>query len=154
MGYGIKRSRLPYLNAVRRHFTKTIHKFCKENEANAAIGVDVEELAKLNKEWGDLTMNIGMRAMENADEVGAASVDYLMYSGYVSLAYFWAKMALVAQAALDAGTEETEFYTAKLETANFYFKRILPRTRGLVATMGDSAESLMTMTEAQFSSGY
>ncbi len=135
-------------------FTKMIHKFCKEHEGNETIGGYVEELAKLNKEWGEITMNIGMRAMENPDEVGAASVDYLMYAGYVSLAYFWARMALTAKAALDAGTEEEAFYTAKLETASFYFARILPRTRALVATMSTDATSLMTMSEAQFDAGY
>jgi hypothetical protein len=46
---------------------------------------------------GRLTMQIGMRAMQNPDEVGAAAVDYLYFSGYVTLAYLWARMALVAQ---------------------------------------------------------
>ena len=43
----------------------------------------IEPLVKLNKEY-DLTMKLGMSAMQNRDEVGAASVDYLMYSGYVT----------------------------------------------------------------------
>jgi hypothetical protein len=36
---------------------------------------------------GRLTMQIGMRAMQNPDEVGAAAVDYLYFSGYVLLTY-------------------------------------------------------------------
>ena len=28
-------------------------------------------------------MKVGMKAMKDREEVGAASVDYLMYSGYV-----------------------------------------------------------------------
>ena len=32
----------------------------------------------MNKEWGELTTKIGMSAMKNREEVGAASVDYLM----------------------------------------------------------------------------
>jgi len=135
-------------------FTKTIHKFCKEHEGNETIGTYVEELARLNKEWGEITMAIGGRAMENPEEVGAASVDYLMYSGYTSIAYFWARMALVAKAALDAGTTEVAYYQAKLNTCDFYFKRILPRTRGLVATMNDNSQSLMTMSEDEFDAGY
>ncbi|PJF38606.1 MAG: acyl-CoA dehydrogenase, partial [Phototrophicales bacterium] len=79
--------------ATLKNFTKQIHLFCKENEANEDIKGFIEPLAKLNKEWGDITMKIGMAAMQNRDEVGAASVDYLMYSGYVCLAYFWARMA-------------------------------------------------------------
>ena len=80
-------------------------------------------------------MGIGMKAMQNKDEVGAASVDYLMYSGYVTYAYLWARAALVASEALAAGTTETEFYEAKLYTAKFYYQRILPRVDSLKATM-------------------
>ena len=45
---------------------------------------------------GELTTQVGMAAMKNPDEVGAASVDYLMYSGYIILGYLWLRMALVA----------------------------------------------------------
>ncbi len=36
-----------------------------------------------------MTTQVGMAAMKNPDEVGAAAVDYLMYSGYIVLAYLW-----------------------------------------------------------------
>jgi hypothetical protein len=71
----------------------------------------VKPLAALNKEWGDVTMRIGMKAMGNADEAGAAAVDYMMYSGYVTLAYLWAWMAQVAQAKLAAGEGDAELST-------------------------------------------
>ena len=53
--------------------------------------------------------------MKDREEVGAASVDYLMYSGYACLAYFWADMARLAAEKLAAGTTEEAFYTAKLQ---------------------------------------
>lgn len=118
-----------------KNFTKLVHKFCKEQEGNEAMAAFVEPLVKLNKEWGDLTMKIGMNAMKNRDEVGSASVDYLMYSGYVTLAFLWAKMAKAAQDALAAGTSEEDYYKAKLTTARFYFARILPRTASHAVTM-------------------
>ncbi len=67
-------------------------------------------------------MQIGMKAMQNPDEVGAVAVDYLYFSGYVTLAYLWARMALVAQETLAAGTTDVDFYNAKVTTARFYFK--------------------------------
>ncbi|MDX5298858.1 MAG: acyl-CoA dehydrogenase family protein, partial [Gammaproteobacteria bacterium] len=70
-----------------KRFTKQVHLFCKENADNDQLKEFVEPLMKLNKEWGDLTMKIGMAAMKNREEVGSASVDYLMYSGYVVLGY-------------------------------------------------------------------
>lgn len=88
--------------------------------------------------------------MKDREEVGAASVDYVMYSGYACLAYFWADMARVAAEKLAAGTDEEGFYKAKLQTARFYFERILPRTRALVATMLSGANNLMEMADEDF----
>ena len=135
-------------------FTKIVHKFCKSNEANDAIQEFVKPLAELNKEWGDITMKVGMAAMKDREEVGAASVDYLMYSGYACLAYFWADMARVAAEKLAAGTDEEAFYTAKLQTARFYFARILPRTRTHVAAMLSGANNLMDMAAEDFALSY
>ena len=134
-----------------RNFTKIVHKFCQAQEGNAAIGEFIAPLAKLNKEWGELTMQIGMKAMQDKDEVGAASVDYLMYSGYAALAYFWARMALVASQQLAEGGDDKEFYQAKLDTARFYYQRILPRTLSHAAMIKNGAGSLMAMDSDNFS---
>ena len=136
---------------VLRKFTKMIHLFCKENADNPTLQPYVEKLAQLNKEWGDLTMQIGMKAAENRDELGAASVDYLMYAGYVTTAWLWARMVKTAQTALDNGTTEPDFYQAKITTADFYYQRILPRTRTLADTMVSGADDLMTMQADHFS---
>ena len=131
-------------------FTKVVHKFCQAESDNAELKELIDTLNQHNKEWGEITMKVGMKAMKNRDEVGAASVDYLMYSGYVALAYFWARMAAAAQAKLAAGEGDQAFYDAKLKTAKFYFQRILPRTRALVATMDAGADSLMALDEEAF----
>ncbi len=131
-----------------KRFTKIIHKYCKENAENEAIKEFVTPLAELNKEWGDLTMHIGLAAMENAEEVGAASVDYLMYSGYITLGYFWARAAEQAASKLDSS--EASFYSSKLKTARFYFQRILPRTKTLHETIKSGASNLMDFAENEF----
>ena len=126
-----------------KNFTKIVHKFCAANEGNAAMAEFVAPLAALNKEWGDMTMKIGMKAMQNPDEVGAAAVDYMYYSGYVTLAYLWALMAKIAQDKIAAGTTEEAFYKAKVQTAQFYFKKILPRTKSHVDAIDGGLEVLM-----------
>ena len=131
-------------------FTKRVHLFCKENADNEQLQEFVEPLAAINKEWGDLTMKIGMTAMKNREEVGAAAVDYLMYSGYAVFAYLWARMAKVAQDKLAEGTSEEKFYNAKVQTARFYFKRMLPRTKGHADAMLAGADSLLDMPEDAF----
>jgi alkylation response protein AidB-like acyl-CoA dehydrogenase len=133
-----------------RAFTKIVHKFCEANKDNADMKGFIEPLATLNKEWGDITMAIGTRAMQNPENVGAASVDYLMYSGYVTLAWLWAQMALVAQQKLAEGTTDEAFYRAKIKTANFYFKRILPRTAGHKGAIEGGLECLMDMGVEEF----
>lgn len=132
-----------------KRFTKIIHKFCQTHKDNAALQAYIEPLAAINKEWGELTMHIGLAAMNNADEVGAASVDYLMYSGYITQAYFWARAAAVAQAKL--GGSESDFYQAKLKTATFYYQRILPRTRTLHETIKSGAANLTALDAEHFS---
>jgi alkylation response protein AidB-like acyl-CoA dehydrogenase len=133
-----------------KNFTKIVHKFCLDNADNQGIREFIEPLTQMNKEWGDVTTQIGMRAMVNQEEIGAASVDYLMYSGYVTFAYFWALMAKVAQEKLASGTTETGFYTAKIQTARFYFQRILPRTAGHVGSLKASVNSLLEMEVENF----
>jgi len=136
--------------AALKQFTKLVHNFCKENAEDEAMKEFIEPLAKINKEWGDLTMKIGMSAMQNREEVGAASVDYLMYSGYATLAFLWAQMAKAAQTQLASGTTEEDFYNAKVKTARFYFQRILPRTASHAITMVAGADALLDLDAEHF----
>ena len=133
-----------------KKFTKIIHLFCKEHAKSKGMKEFIKPLQEINQEWGSLTMKIGMKAMMNKEEVGAASVDYLMYSGYVVLAYFWARMAQVAQSKIDADSSEKDFYQAKIHTARFYYQRMLPRTRSLVETMQSGADNLMSLDAEHF----
>jgi len=130
-------------------FTAVIEEFCAANDApEDAEFVDV--LKAYKDEWLGLSMKIGENAMQNPDEAGAAAVDYLMYSGYVTLAYFWARMAVLARQKIAEAEGDVSFYEAKLMTARFYFERLLPRTISLKDTMLSGADNLMEMPEALF----
>ena len=132
------------------NFVQIIQKFCEDNKDNDEMGQFIRPLAKHIKEWGDLTSRIGMQATENPDAVGGAAVDYMYFSGYVTLAYLWARMALVAQTAIANGTGEKAFYDAKIKTAQFYFAKLLPRTTTHVQRIGTGVEPYMTMDVDQF----
>ena len=131
-----------------QQFLKMIQAFCTRHAADASMTEFVLPLAEIAKQWGELTMEVGKKAMANADEVGAASVDYLFYSGYVALAFWWAK----AVAAADAGGHGADFKTAKRETARFYFARILPRTQSHAAAMRSGSGNLLALDAALFDS--
>jgi alkylation response protein AidB-like acyl-CoA dehydrogenase len=121
---------------------KIAGQFCVEQSNNEAMKEFVEPLESLMKEWGGITMQIGKAAFGNPDEINAACVDYLMYAGYVIYAYLWARAALVAQTALSSEPSDEGFYTAKVQTARFFYQRILPRTRCLVETMMAGVDGL------------
>ena len=136
--------------ALLRNFTKIMHKFCEAQKDTVDMAQFCEPLATLNKQWGELTMKIGERAMENADEVGAASVDYTMYSGYVVLGFMWAQMAKLALEKIAAGKDTDGFYAAKVATARFYFLRVLPRAGVHAAAALAGADTVMALDENQF----
>ena len=78
-----------------------------------------------------------------------------MYSGYVTLAYFWAKIADAASRAIKAGagklsSEEKAYYQSKIKTARFYYKRILPRAKCHKEIMLSGSKSLMDLDADHF----
>ncbi|NID17105.1 acyl-CoA dehydrogenase C-terminal domain-containing protein [Luteibacter yeojuensis] len=106
-----------------KHFLGEISAFCQANQGNDAVKAFVGPLAVAAKTWGDLTQAVAQSAQANPEELGAAAVDYLYFSGYVTLAYFWARSVLAAE----GSHLSTERRQAKRDTAGFYFARILPR---------------------------
>jgi alkylation response protein AidB-like acyl-CoA dehydrogenase len=131
-------------------FTNEVKEYCKSIRDKSQFNAWSNSIDKHVDEWHQITEDIMQRAAKDPAELGAASVDYLMYSGYVVVGYFWLKMAVVAQQKLDDGTDDPEFYKAKLHTAKFYFDRLLTRTRSLVSAMESGADNLMDMEEEQF----
>ena len=91
-------------------------------------------------------------AAQDKEVVGAASYDFLMFSGYASMAYQWLRMANVALSKQKEATtqDEKDFYQAKFDVAQFYFDRILPRTKTLHKTILASPKTLMKMKEESF----
>ncbi|GGY64748.1 acyl-CoA dehydrogenase [Cellvibrio zantedeschiae] len=131
-------------------FTKCIQHFCQDPTNAPELSPYADSLTRLHTEWLGVTQHIGALAQQNPDEVGAASVDYLMYCGYIFMGYLWARAAKTALAALATSSDEQDFYRAKLATARFYFERILPRTLTLVATIKSGANNLMELPAEQF----
>ena len=58
------------------------------------------------------------------DDVSAAANDYLKTLGYISIAFSWIKVLEISFKDYD---ENKEFYSEKINTATFYFEKVLPR---------------------------
>jgi len=128
-------------------FLEEIAGFAREHQDDQALQEFIAPLQRKAAEWEALTQGILQRASADPEEIGAASTDYTFYSGYVALAYWWARSV----AAANASTHDADFRQAKLETARFYYARILPRTLMHAAAIESGAAPLMAMSAERFS---
>src|SRR5437762_1120629 len=86
-----------------KKFGKLVQAFVEDEGVSEEMQEFVNPLADLGDKVTKLTTEIGMKAFQNADEVGAAAVDYLRVCGHLVFSYFWARMAKVALAKVDSG---------------------------------------------------
>ena len=127
-------------------FLAQVEKFCEEQAGKAAVAEFIGPLREKAAQWQQMTVQVGQRAAANPDEIGAASYDYLMYSGYVVLAYWWARSV----AASEASSQPADFKAGKRETARFYYGRLLPRTLAHAAAVASGADTLTTLEADAF----
>ncbi|MBV8047282.1 MAG: acyl-CoA dehydrogenase C-terminal domain-containing protein [Paludibacterium sp.] len=120
-----------------RQFSTLIQQFCKEAEERAELAEFTAPLQLLMKNVGEVSVKIGMAAMQDKDEVGAAATDYLRLIGHLTYAWLWARMAAVSFA------HDDDFHKAKIATARFYFAKLLPETQGLLAQLKSGAKPVM-----------
>ncbi len=136
-----------------KNFTMEILGYCREksmissNPHKRQMNKFIWPLSKAVANWQQYSVRLAIKAKKNRDVVGSASVDYLMYSGYITMAYFWAQMAQTAYEKLAGEVENRDFYRAKIKTAEFYFARILPRIKSHATTMMADPKTLMQLDE-------
>ena len=73
------------------------------------------------KKFSDWTID---KIKTNKDDVSAAANDYLKTLGYISLAFSWVKVLTVSFKDFE---ENKKFHEDKINTAKFYFEKVLPR---------------------------
>jgi alkylation response protein AidB-like acyl-CoA dehydrogenase len=78
---------------------------------------------KLKMTQGAIMLN----ASRDKDAVGACATDFLMASGYLVIGWYWLRMATAAKVHVDAGNDSDGFYQGKIDTCDYYFRRIFPR---------------------------
>ncbi len=135
---------------------KEILSYCKDNSVvsnnphKKQMNKFVVPLAKETAKWQLYIYRMMLKVRKDRDMVGAASVDFLMYSGYITMAYMWTKMAQSAYEKIEQGEGDLEFYRSKIKTARFYFERIFPRIKTHSQLMMTDPASLMKIREDQF----
>ena len=134
------------MGAKLRAFGAIVQKFVEDHGVDPKMQEFVNPLADIGDKVQKLTMEIGMKAMQNQDEVGAASVPYQRVVGHMVFSYFWARMAKIA---LDK-QDQDDFYKAKLATARFYFAKLLPETAGYIRQARAGVACLQEMQDDWF----
>ncbi len=127
-------------------FLAMVEAFCDAHGDDATVGDFVVALRGHAVQWRHLTATLRERAADDPEEIGAAAYDYLFFSGYVALAYWWARSAVAAT----TSSRPAAFVDAKRTTARFYFDRILPRASAHAAAIERGAASLMALSADDF----
>jgi hypothetical protein len=122
-----------------------------QSGSSTAVKKHAWQVLTHSMEWQYLTYKIAAKAMKNKDVVGIASVDYLMFAGYVTMAYHFLKMEEAASRERNAGRGNADFYLSKIQTSAFYFDNLMPRTRQHAKSMFTPWDSIMAMKPQHFS---
>ncbi len=135
-----------------RDFSALLLAFGRRHLADPELRPIAWSLLKIAAEWNWLTARLMLAARKDRDVVSTAAFDFLMYSGYATMAYFWGLMAAKARERLRAGggPETPEFYRAKIATAEFYFAHLLPRAAGHAASMLAPTRATMQLAPDDF----
>ena len=134
-----------------REFGKMVTALIEENGTNPEMNEFITPLADIGDKVQKLTMELGMKAMANRDEVGAAAVPYLRVVGHLVYSYFWARMAKVALDRVKADGENVDpFYRHKIIVARFYFSKLLPETATLIRLARSGSATLMELPAEAF----
>ncbi|WP_345793863.1 acyl-CoA dehydrogenase C-terminal domain-containing protein [Thauera sp. JM12B12] len=128
--------------ATLRTFGRLVGALLQDESGNEAMAAFTAPLAELGEQLLELTAEIGASALQDPDEAGAAAVPYLRVAGHFVFGYFFARMAAVALKKIAAGSTDP-FYTAKLQTARFYFARLFPETATLMRLARAGSAALM-----------
>lgn len=130
-------------------FMAELDSFIAENEGNAELKLYVDGLRDVKAKLQKGTNWLVEKGLENFDNAGAASTDYLHLFGLTCFAYMWAKMAKAAAAKVAEGTDDP-IYACKLVTAKFFVEWWLPDADAHLARIQNGAETIMALDAEAF----
>ena len=106
------------------NYIQLIKKDIEESKKNNQTKLFAETLNQYIKILIDFTAWIEKSMKNSKDDVSAACNDYLKVLGLVALGYSWLKVLVISYEEMK---NNKKFFEDKVETAKFFFDRILPR---------------------------
>ncbi|MEL6218670.1 MAG: acyl-CoA dehydrogenase C-terminal domain-containing protein [Pseudomonadota bacterium] len=132
-------------------FFEYIKGYIKDNEDDLALARNfLEPLKDASKDLQKAAMFFMQAGMKNPNAALAGAVDFLHLFGHVSMGLAWTRMAKAASKALEDGTDNPDYYTAKLTTGRFYMARVLPATKLHLARIETGADPVMDLAAEAF----
>ena len=110
------------------------------NTKNDKLKPFIKELTYHIEILSKFTVWIKDKLQNSKDDASAACNDYLKSLGFVSIAHAWIK---VLEVSFEDYNENKNFYEDKIQTANFYFKRVLPRSESHYKTAITGSDYIM-----------
>jgi len=130
-------------------FFAELDAFIADNKDDKDIGFSVEALETALGKLKKATNWLVEKGLENFDNAGAASTDYLHLFGLTCMAYMWAKMARAAAAKIAEGSDNP-FYASKLVTAKYFAERWIPDAQAHLARVEAGAATMMELDAEAF----
>lgn len=132
-------------------FFEMVKAFCKEHGETEALAADfIAPLKAASKDLQAAGMFFMEKGMKNPNDALSGSYDFMHLFGHVTLGLMWARMAVAAQQALDAGEGDTEFLNTKLATGRYYMQRQLPMTATHLARIQSGGNTVMALDAGAF----
>ncbi|MEM8771541.1 MAG: acyl-CoA dehydrogenase C-terminal domain-containing protein [Pseudomonadota bacterium] len=130
-------------------FFAEVDDFIKDNQGSDDLKPYLDGLEAAKGDVQAATQWFMANAMQNPDNAGAGSHDYLNMFAILCLAFGWAQLAKAAIEKKNAGDSDA-FFENKLITGRFFLERILPETKSALAKITAGAESMMALPAEAF----
>ncbi len=131
-------------------FFKRVDDFLAEAGKTEKLAPFVVALSAARKDLEAATMWFMENALQNPDNAGAGSTDYLHLFGVTAVTFMWSLMAKAALEKLDGAAEDKSFYETKLKTGLYYVERVAPETALYLARIRIGAAPLMAFGADEF----
>jgi alkylation response protein AidB-like acyl-CoA dehydrogenase len=128
-------------------FFAELDAFVADNQANEGLKPFLDGLADTKAKLQEATFWLMQNGVQNPDNAGAASNDYLHLFGLTATAYMW---ALMAKAALAKAGDDDAFHAAKLTTGRYFLERSLPDAAAHLAKLKTGAGTVMALAADAF----
>tara|TARA_B100000035_G_scaffold154541_1_gene131631 strand:- start:246 stop:2006 length:1761 start_codon:yes stop_codon:yes gene_type:complete len=104
---------------------KSVEEEIEISKKNQNLSKHIEILTTLKSRLIEFTNWINPNGKTSKNDISASCNDYLKFLGYFCLSYLWLK---TLRKSYENHSQNKEFYDDKINTGNYYFEKILPRT--------------------------